>query len=356
MGQENMDDYILEVQDLKKWYPIKEGVFSKVKGNIKAVDGVSFNIKSGETFGIVGESGCGKSTLGRTLIRAIEATSGRVLFSGKDMTTLNKKELKLARNNMKFIFQDPYASLNPRMTVKDIIAEPLDIQKLYKTSKERDAKIEEVMDMVGLNKKYMNRYPHEFSGGQRQRIGIARAMILNPKLVICDEPVSALDVSVQAKIINLLRKLQREKGVAYIFISHDLSVVKHIADRVAVMYLGKIVEISDKKDLYRNPKHPYTKALLSAIPRIDVELDEDLSSVSLISVDLDKKLNSIALDENLNNEENMILEGDLPSPENPPLGCRFNTRCPIASDICFKEEPELKKVSNDHLCACHFVS
>ncbi|MDU5106405.1 dipeptide ABC transporter ATP-binding protein [Clostridium sp.] len=354
MGQENIDDYILEVQDLKKWYPIKEGVFSKVKGNIKAVDGVSFNIKPGETFGIVGESGCGKSTLGRTLIRAIEATSGRVLFSGKDMTTLNKKELKLARNNMKFIFQDPYASLNPRMTVKDIIAEPLDIQKLYKTSKERDAKIEEVMDMVGLNKKYMNRYPHEFSGGQRQRIGIARAMILNPKLVICDEPVSALDVSVQAKIINLLRKLQREKEVAYIFISHDLSVVKHIADRVAVMYLGKIVEISDKKDLYRNPKHPYTKALLSAIPRIDVELDEDLSSLGLISVDLDKKINSIALDENLNNEENMILEGDLPSPANPPLGCRFNTRCPIASDICFKEEPELKKVRNDHLCACHF--
>ena len=240
------------------------------------------------------------------------------------------------------------------MTVKDIIAEPLDIQKLYKTSKERDAKIEEVMDMVGLNKKYMNRYPHEFSGGQRQRIGIARAMILNPKLVICDEPVSALDVSVQAKIINLLRKLQREKGVAYIFISHDLSVVEHIADRVAVMYLGKIVEISDKKDLYRNPKHPYTKALLSAIPRIDVELDEDLSSLGLISVDLDKKINSIALDENLNNEGNMILEGDLPSPANPPLGCRFNTRCPIASDICFKEEPELKKVRNDHLCACHF--
>jgi len=355
MGQENIEDYILEVQDLKKWYPIKEGVFSKVKGNIKAVDGVSFNIKPGETFGIVGESGCGKSTLGRTLIRAIEATSGRVLFSGKDITTLNKKELKLARNNMKFIFQDPYASLNPRMTVKDIIAEPLDIQKLYKTSKERDAKIEEVMDMVGLNKKYMNRYPHEFSGGQRQRIGIARAMILNPKLVIYDEPVSALDVSVQAKIINLLRKLQREKGVAYIFISHDLSVVKHIADRVAVMYLGKIVEISDKKDLYRNPKHPYTKALLSTIPRIDVELDEDLISVDLSSVDLDKKLNSIALDENLNNEGNMILEGDLPSPANPPLGCRFNTRCPIASDICFKEEPELKQVGNNHLCACHFA-
>lgn len=253
------------------------------------------------------------------------------------------------------IFQEPMTSLNPRMTVKDIIAEPLDIQKLYKNSKERDARIEEVMDMVGLNKKYMNRYHHEFSGGQRQRIGIARAMILNPKLVICDEPVSALDVSVQAKIINLLRKLQREKEVAYIFISHDLSVVKHIADRVAVMYLGKIVEISDKKDLYRNPKHPYTKALLSAIPRIDVELDEDLISVDLSSVDLDKKLNSIALDENLNNEGNMILEGDLPSPENPPLGCRYNTRCPIASDICFKEEPELKKVRNDHLCACHFT-
>lgn len=332
MGQENINEYILEVQDLKKWYPIKDGVFSRVNGNIKAVDGVSFNIKSGETVGIVGESGCGKSTLGRTLIRSIDPTSGNVIFDGEDITKLNKKQLKTARNKMKFIFQDPYASLNPRMTVKDIIAEPIDIQKNYKTNKERDAKIEEAMDMVGLNKKYINRYAHEFSGGQRQRIGIARAMILDPKLVICDEPVSALDVSVQAKIINLLKKLQREKGVAYIFISHDLSVVEHIADRVAVMYLGKIVELSDKKELYKNPKHPYTKALFSAIPRIEVDLDD-----------------------NLNNEEDMLLEGDIPSPANPPKGCRFNTRCPIAKDICFLEEPELKLVGYEHLCACHFV-
>ena len=332
MGQENINEYILEVQDLKKWYPIKDGVFSRINGNIKAVDGVSFNIKPGETFGIVGESGCGKSTLGRTLIRSIDPTSGNVIFDGEDITKLNKKQLKIARNKIKFIFQDPYASLNPRMTVKDIIAEPIDIQKNYKTNKERDAKIEEAMDMVGLNKKYINRYAHEFSGGQRQRIGIARAMILDPKLVICDEPVSALDVSVQAKIINLLKKLQREKGVAYIFISHDLSVVEHIADRVAVMYLGKIVELSDKKELYKNPKHPYTKALFSAIPRIEVDLDD-----------------------NLNNEEDMLLEGDIPSPANPPKGCRFNTRCPIAKDICFLEEPELKLVGYEHLCACHFV-
>ena len=327
------NEYILEAQDLKKWYPIKGGVFSRISGNIKAVDGVSFNIRPGETLGIVGESGCGKSTLGRTLIRAINPTSGSVIFDGQDITNLNKNKLKTARNKMKFIFQDPYASLNPRMTVKDIIAEPIDIQKTYKTIKERDAKIEEVMDMVGLNKKYMNRYAHEFSGGQRQRIGIARAMILDPKLVICDEPVSALDVSVQAKIINLLKKLQREKGVAYIFISHDLSVVEHIADRVAVMYLGKIVEISDKKELYKNPNHPYTKALFSAIPKIEVDLEDDL-----------------------NNEDYMLLEGELPSPANPPSGCRFHTRCPIAEKICSLEEPELKFVGKGHLSACHFTN
>lgn len=321
------NEYLLEVEDLRKWYPIKSGVFSKVSGNIKAVDGVSFKIYPGETFGIVGESGCGKSTLGRTIIRSINSTSGKILFDGEDITKLNKKELKDVRTKMKFIFQDPYASLNPRMTVKDIIAEPIDIENLYKTREERDARIEEVMDMVGLNKKYMKRYPHEFSGGQRQRIGIARAIILEPKLIICDEPVSALDVSVQAKIINLLKKLQNDMKMAYIFISHDLSVVKHIADKVAVMYLGRIVEISDKKDLYDNPSHPYTKALFSAIPTT----------------------NGV-------NEDEMILEGDIPSPANPPSGCRFHTRCPRAEEVCSKEEPELKLVKDGHLCACHFSS
>lgn len=321
------NEYLLEVEDLRKWYPIKSGVFSKVSGNIKAVDGVSFKIYPGETFGIVGESGCGKSTLGRTIIRSINSTSGKILFDGEDITKLNKKELKDVRTKMKFIFQDPYASLNPRMTVKDIIAEPIDIENLYKTREERDARIKEVMDMVGLNKKYMKRYPHEFSGGQRQRIGIARAIILEPKLIICDEPVSALDVSVQAKIINLLKKLQNDMKMAYIFISHDLSVVKHIADKVAVMYLGKIVEISDKKDLYDNPRHPYTKALFSAIPTT----------------------NGV-------NEDEMILEGDIPSPANPPSGCRFHTRCPRAEEVCSKEEPELKLIKDGHLCACHFSS
>ena len=328
MSEVNNNEYILEVKDLKKWYPIKEGVFSKVSGNIKAVDGVSFNINPAETFGIVGESGCGKSTLGKTLIRSIDSTSGSVIFNGEDITKVGKKELKTVRNKIKFIFQDPYASLNPRMTVKDIIGEPLDIQKIYKTSKDRDIRIEEVMDMVGLNKKYMNRYPHEFSGGQRQRIGIARAMILEPKLVICDEPVSALDVSVQAKIINLLKELQKNMGVAYIFISHDLSVVKHIADRVAVMYLGRFVEISDKRELYNNPKHPYTKALFSAIPKIE---------------------------EGSNIDSKMLLEGDIPSPANPPSGCRFHTRCPIADKICSLEEPKLRLVGDGHLCACHFT-
>ncbi|MDV4150455.1 ATP-binding cassette domain-containing protein [Clostridium sp. AL.422] len=331
MSEENNNEYILQVQNLKKWYPIKKGIFSRATGNIKAVDGVSFNIKPGETLGIVGESGCGKSTLGKTLIRSIEPTSGRVIFDGQDITKLNKRKLKIARKKMKLIFYDPYDSLNPRITVKDIIAERIDIQKTYKTSEERDKKIEEVMKRVGLNKECMNAYANEFSGGQRLRIRIARAMILDPKLVICDETVFALDVSVQTKIIDLLKELQKEKGVAYIFISNNLSVVEHIADRVAVMYLGKIVEISGKKELYRNPKHPYTKALLSAIPKIDGASEEDLDD-----------------------EKVMLLEGDIPSPANPPKGCRFNTRCPSAKEICFLEEPELKIVEDDHLCACHF--
>lgn len=325
MAYNNDRKYLLEVEDLRKWYSIKEGVFSKTSGNIKAVDGVSFKIKDGETFGIVGESGCGKSTLGRTIVRSISPTSGKIIFEDKDITKLNNKELKEVRNKIKFIFQDPYDSLDPRMTVKDIIAEPMDIQKGYKTRAERDARVEKVMELVGLDTSFMKRYPHEFSGGQRQRIGIARSIILEPKLIICDEPVSALDVSIQAKIINLLKKLQKEMGIAYIFISHDLSVVKHIADKVAVMYLGKIVEISTKKSLYDAPQHPYTKALFSAIPKINSLEDEEV-----------------------------ILNGDIPSPAEPPLGCRFHTRCPMAKEICSREEPQLKMVEKEHSTACHF--
>lgn len=327
MAYKNDSEYLLEIEDLRKWYPIKDGLFSKASGNIKAVDGVSFKVKAGETFGIVGESGCGKSTLGRTIIRSINPTSGKIIFQGEDITKLNNKELKEARNGIKFIFQDPYASLDPRMTVKDIIAEPLDIQKKYKTKEERDARVKETMELVGLNIGFMKRYPHEFSGGQRQRIGIARAIALEPKLIICDEPVSALDVSIQAKIINLLKKLQKDMGIAYIFISHDLSVVKHIADKVAVMYLGKIMEISDKKNLYANPQHPYTKALFSAIPKA-----------------------------NSSDAEEIILNGDIPSPANPPSGCRFHTRCPMAKEICSKEEPQLKMVEENHFSACHFCA
>jgi oligopeptide/dipeptide ABC transporter ATP-binding protein len=329
MLKENHSEYLLEIEDLKKWYPVKNGIFSKVNRNIKAVDGVSFKIKKGETFGIVGESGCGKSTLGRTIIRSINPTGGKIYFDGEDITKISKNKLKEVRKKIKFIFQDPYASLNPHMTIKDTIAEAIDIQKSYKTIEERNSKIEKVMELVGLNIDYMKRYPHEFSGGQRQRIGIARAIILEPKLIICDEPVSALDVSIQAKIINLLKKLQKEMEISYIFISHDLSVVKHIADKVAVMYLGKIVEISDKKNLYDNPQHPYTQALFSAIPKINTSED---------------------------GRKEIILDGDMPSPANPPSGCRFHTRCSKAKKICSEEEPQLKFIEKGHLCACHFSS
>ena len=300
--------------------------YSKIySDNKKAVDDISFDVKVGETFGIVGESGCGKSTMGKSVIRLIEPTDGKVILDGQDFTALKGKELKKARENIKLIFQDPYASLNPRMTVKDIIGEPIDIAKIYKTKKERDDRIIEVMKQVGLNLDYLYRYPHEFSGGQRQRIGIARAIALQPKLIICDEPVSALDVSIQAKIINLLKELQQKLGIAYIFISHDLSVVKHIADRVGVMYLGNMMEMADKKALYSNPLHPYTQALFSAIPKISSERIDDKE----------------------------ILGGDVPSPANPPKGCRFVTRCPKAMEICKSVRPELKEVELGHKCACH---
>ncbi|MBM6931351.1 dipeptide ABC transporter ATP-binding protein [[Clostridium] spiroforme] len=322
---ENNNDVLLKVEHLKKYYPIKSSSLGKNKGYVKAVDDISFEVKVGETFGVVGESGCGKSTMGRSVIRLIEPTSGKIELDGQDFGALKGNDLKKAREKIKLIFQDPYASLNPRMTVKDIIAEPIDIAKVYKTKAERDARIVEVMNQVGLNLDYMSRYPHEFSGGQRQRIGIARAIALQPKLIICDEPVSALDVSIQAKIINLLKQLQKDLGMAYIFISHDLSVVKHIADRVAVMYLGNMMEMADTKTLYANPMHPYTNALFSAIPRISKERIEDKE----------------------------VLSGDVPSPANPPKGCRFSTRCPHATEQCRNERPELKEIEPGHFVACH---
>lgn len=322
---EKNEDILLKVEHLKKYYPVKSSSLKRSNGFVKAVDDISFDVKVGETFGIVGESGCGKSTMGKSVIRLIEPTDGKVILNGQDFTALKGKELKKARENIKLIFQDPYASLNPRMTVKDIIGEPIDIAKIYKTKKERDDRIIEVMKQVGLNLDYLYRYPHEFSGGQRQRIGIARAIALQPKLIICDEPVSALDVSIQAKIINLLKELQQKLGIAYIFISHDLSVVKHIADRVGVMYLGNMMEMADKKALYSNPLHPYTQALFSAIPKISSERIDDKE----------------------------ILGGDVPSPANPPKGCRFVTRCPKAMEICKSVRPELKEVEPGHKCACH---
>ena len=322
---EKNEDILLKIEHLKKYYPVKSSSLKRSNGFVKAVDDISFDVKVGETFGIVGESGCGKSTMGKSVIRLIEPTDGKVILDGQDFTALKGKELKKARENIKLIFQDPYASLNPRMTVKDIIGEPIDIAKIYKTKKERDDRIIEVMKQVGLNLDYLYRYPHEFSGGQRQRIGIARAIALQPKLIICDEPVSALDVSIQAKIINLLKELQQKLGIAYIFISHDLSVVKHIADRVGVMYLGNMMEMADKKALYSNPLHPYTQALFSAIPKISSERIE----------------------------EKEILGGDVPSPANPPKGCRFVTRCPKAMEICKSVRPELKEVELGHKCACH---
>ena len=316
---------LLEVKNIKKWFPAKKSPFSREKVYIKAVDGVSFTLNEGETLGVVGESGCGKSTMGRTVLRLIEPTEGQVLFEGKHYPALKDAELRKSRTDLQIIFQDPYASLDPRMTIGDIIAEPLDIQ-LKLPAKERMERVLKTMERVGLNTRYVNRYPHEFSGGQRQRIGIARAIVLEPKLMVCDEPVSALDVSIQAQVLNLLMDLQKEMGMAYIFISHDLSVIKHISDRVAVMYLGHVVEIAEKADLYNHPMHPYTVAPLSAIPVPDRK----------------------------HKKEKIVLEGDLPSPANPPSGCIFHTRCYKAKDICKTQVPELKDCGNGHCCACHF--
>ncbi|ALF11099.1 MULTISPECIES: ABC transporter ATP-binding protein [Bacillales] len=319
---------LMEIKRLRKYYPIKKNFFQKLKGEkngiIKAVDDVNFTIYRGETLALVGESGCGKSTTGRSILRLIEPTNGEVYFEGKNILKYSEEELKMARREMQIVFQDPYASLHPRMTVEEIIMEPLTIHRIGKLS-ERKKKVEELMETVGLSPKMKDRYPHEFSGGQRQRIGIAKALALNPKLVICDEPVSALDVSVQAQVINLLKDLQQKYSLTYLFISHDLSVVKHISDRVGVMYLGKLVEIAHTSELFERPSHPYTQALLSARPVINKE----------------------------ERRERIVLEGELPSPLNPPRGCRFHTRCPFKIAKCEEEEPVMKDIGGGHYLACH---
>jgi len=319
------NDVVLKVEHLTKHYPIKKGLFGKSGACVHALEDASFEVHRGETFAIVGESGCGKSTTGKCILRLTEPTSGEVWLDGEDFTKLKGDDLTRARQQMKLIFQDPYSSLNPRMTVADIIAEPIDIAGTYKTREERDARVEEIMQAVGLDLAFKYRYPHEFSGGQRQRIGIARAIVLEPQIVVCDEPVSALDVSVQAKVINLLEELQEKLGLSYIFISHDLSVVKHISDTVMVMYLGHTMELASKDDLFAEPLHPYTKALLDVIPRIRHERIQD------------KK----------------ILEGDVPSPTNPPAGCVFHTRCAHCMKVCCEREPEMREVKPGHKCACH---
>ncbi|OLC17396.1 MAG: peptide ABC transporter substrate-binding protein [Candidatus Rokubacteria bacterium 13_1_40CM_69_27] len=319
-----MPQALLRVKNLKKYFPIRGGLFSREVARVHAVDDVSFEILAGETLGLVGESGCGKSTTGRTILRLIEATSGEVWFQDKNVTTLDKRSLRALRKEMQIIFQDPYASLNPRMTVGSIIGEALVIHKLAPNRKQREERVVHLLDTVGLSSEHLRRYPHEFSGGQRQRIGIARALAVSPKLIVADEPVSALDVSIQAQIINLLEELQAKFGLTYLFIAHDLSVVEHISTRVAVMYLGKIVEIAPAKELYTNPKHPYTEALLSAVPIPDPTVKR----------------------------KRIILEGDVPSPVNPPSGCRFHTRCPIRVPSCSVNDQVLREISPGHWVAC----
>ncbi|KAB3538617.1 dipeptide ABC transporter ATP-binding protein [Alkaliphilus pronyensis] len=317
---------LLEVKNLKKYFPIQKGFLRKHVGDVKAVENVSFNLNPGETLGLVGESGCGKSTTGRAILRLVEATAGEVRYNGIDVLNARQNELRRLRREMQIIFQDPYSSLNPRMTIGEAVGEALREHGLYK-GKELKDRIIEVIEICGLADYHVNRYPHEFSGGQRQRIGIARALALNPSFIVADEPVSALDVSIQAQIINLMMDLQEKLKLSYLFISHDLSVVKHISDRVGVMYLGDIVELASKNDLYDNPLHPYTKALLSAIPVPDPKMKRNI----------------------------IILKGDIPSPANPPSGCKFHTRCPIAQDICKEEAPEFKEYQKGHFAACHLI-
>jgi oligopeptide transport system ATP-binding protein len=327
-----MSDVILRATDLVKHYPIKAGVLRRTVGHVKAVDGISFDLHKGETLGIVGESGCGKSTLGRVLMRLEDATSGHVDFDGVDMFAQSGSAMRRLRRDIQIIFQDPYTSLNPRKTVGDIIGEPFEIHKEVVPKGGRKRAVQDLLDVVGLNPEHINRYPHQFSGGQRQRIGIARGIALRPKVLICDEPVSALDVSVQAQVVNLLEKLQEEMGLAYLFIAHDLSVVRHISDRVGVMYLGKMVELGTEDEVYQRPTHPYTQALLSAVPVPDPTLR--------------------------GKREQIVLSGDVPSPANPPSGCRFHTRCFKAQDVCSVEDPEFVERPDgvsSHRSACHFA-
>lgn len=323
-----MGEKLLDVQDLKMHFPITRGIiFQRQVGAIKAVDGLDFTLFRGETLGLVGESGCGKSTTGRAILQLHRPTGGAVLFEGKDLTQTKGEELRKMRRRMQMIFQDPYASLNPRMTVGSIIGEPLEVHGIGSGRKDRQERVQELLKTVGLNPYFVNRYPHEFSGGQRQRIGIARALAVNPAFIVCDEPISALDVSIQAQIINLLEDLQDELGLTYLFIAHDLSVVRHISDRIAVMYLGKIVELADRDELYANPKHPYTQALLSAVPIPDPQIEGQ--------------------------RRRIILEGDVPSPANPPKGCNFSTRCPRVMDVCRTQDPPFKDYGNGHYAACY---
>lgn len=328
-NSENGNDILIKVRNLKKYFPIRRGVFRRQVGAVQAVDGISFDIKRGETLGLVGESGCGKSTAGRTILQLLEPTAGEVFWNGKDLAKIKKEDLRQARRYMQMIFQDPYASLNPRMTVDKIISEPLRIQNMGSAAERLD-RVEELLGLVGLNPYFVKRYPHEFSGGQRQRIGIARALSTNPSFIVADEPISALDVSIQAQVVNLLDDLKAELGLTYLFIAHDLSMVRYISDRVAVMYLGRIVEIGERDDIYDHPIHPYTQALLSAIPIPNPKEDAK--------------------------RQRTLLEGDVPNPANPPKACRFHTRCHYVTDICRQEDPEYRDLGTDgiqHMVACH---
>lgn len=325
MANENK---LIQVNNLKKYFLSSSGLLGDNKKYLKAVDDISFFINKGETFGLVGESGCGKSTVGRTLLRLYKPTDGEIIFDGIDIANFDEKELLPYRKKIQMIFQDPYASLNPRMTVKDIIGEPLDIHKLAKGDDREDI-VMDLLDKVGLNKDHASRYPHEFSGGQRQRIGIARALAVNPEFIICDEPISALDVSIQAQVVNMLDDLQHELGLTYLFVAHDLSMVRHISDRVGVMYLGNLVEVTSSSELYTKPQHPYTQALLSSIPIPDPSYSKDNKRIKL--------------------------EGEVPSPINPPSGCKFRTRCRYAMDVCSVEAPQLKDIDNEHYVACHLM-
>jgi oligopeptide transport system ATP-binding protein len=324
----NTAETILKVEDLKMHFPIYRGVFQRQVGAVRAVDGISFDVYRGETLGLVGESGCGKSTAGRAILQLYKPTAGDIHFEGVDLVTLKREDLRKMRRKMQMIFQDPYASLNPRMTVEQIVGEPLIVHSAA-TGKEVHDRVENLLELVGLNPAFATRYPHEFSGGQRQRIGVARALALQPSFIICDEPISALDVSIQAQVVNLLEQLQEEFNLTYLFIAHDLSMVRHISRRVAVMYLGVFVELTTRDELYQNPLHPYTQALLSAVPIPDPVVDAQ--------------------------RKRTILEGDVPSPANPPSGCRFRTRCPIAVPICAEIRPEFREVKPGHFVACHLV-